>query len=32
MVPTAEDTWVLQEAVIPYCQKAGVKKPSKTPN
>ena len=32
MVPTADDTWVLQEAVIPYGQKAGVKKASKDVN
>ncbi len=31
-VPTADDTWVLQEAVIPYGQKAGVKKASMTVN
>jgi len=28
-VPTADDTWGLQEAVIPYGQNAGVKKVSK---
>ena len=29
MVPTADNTWVLQEAVVPYGQKTGVKKDSK---
>ena len=29
MVPTADDVWVLQEAVIPYGQKTGAKNASK---
>ena len=29
MVLTTDDTWVLREALIPYGQKAGLKKPSK---
>jgi hypothetical protein len=32
MVTTADNTWVLQEAVIPYGQKASVKKTSKAAN
>ena len=31
-VPTTDDTWVLQEAVVPYGQKTGVKKTSKAEN
>jgi len=32
MVSTADDVWVLQEAVIPYGRKTGVKNASKAVN
>ena len=32
LVPAADAVWVLQEAVIPYGQKTGVKKASKAVN
>jgi len=32
MVPSADDVWVLQEAVIPYGQKTGVKNASRALN
>jgi putative transposase len=32
IVPTADDSWVLQEAETPYGQKSDVKKPSKAVN